>query len=108
MSSAIRSSLGLACLFVLMASGHAQYPPPVPAYPAYPGYYPPPGYGGFGPGNVLNGQANVISAAINAIRRKASNRHHSLNFCRFGARPGVDSFSRSHFSSTNVPMLFAE
>jgi hypothetical protein len=33
--------------------------------PPYPPYYPPPGYGGFGPGNVLNGQANVINASGN-------------------------------------------
>jgi hypothetical protein len=47
----------MACLglIAINASGWAQYPPP---YPYYPGYN-----SGFGPGNTLNGAANVISAA---------------------------------------------
>jgi hypothetical protein len=53
MKSSLRTCLGLACLFALSAPAGAQYPP----------YYPPPGYGGFGPGNVLNGQASVINAS---------------------------------------------
>jgi hypothetical protein len=58
MSRAIRFLFVPACLVALSAWVHGQYPPPYP-YP----YYPPPGYGGFGPGNTLNGAANVISAS---------------------------------------------
>jgi hypothetical protein len=43
-----------------------QYPYPYPPPP----YYPPPGYGGFGPGNVLNGSANVINAQGNLINQQ--------------------------------------
>ncbi len=46
-----RYAFCIAGCLTLAASLGAQYP-----------YYPPPGYGGFGPGNVLNGQANVIGA----------------------------------------------
>jgi hypothetical protein len=56
MFSATRASIVLVYLVILSSAGHAQYPP-------YQPYYPPPGYGGFGPGNVLNGQANVINAS---------------------------------------------
>src|SRR5437899_46454 len=59
MCSAIRYPLGLVLFLALTTAGEAQYPVP----PPYPGYYPRPGYGGFGPGNVLNGQANVISSS---------------------------------------------
>jgi hypothetical protein len=56
MNPSIRRSLGLIGLFVLVGSLGAQYPPP-------PNPYYPVGYGsGFGPGNTLNGQANVIDA----------------------------------------------
>ena len=53
MDSTIRLCFTGALVLGLTVSLPAQYPP----------YYPPPGYGGFGPGNVLNGQANVISAS---------------------------------------------
>jgi hypothetical protein len=57
MSPSIRTVLLLVIVFVWADAVPAQYPPPPnPYYPA--------GYGsGFGPGNVLNGQANVISAS---------------------------------------------
>jgi hypothetical protein len=48
---------GLATLMLWLASAasvKAQYYPP--------GYYPPPGYGGFGPGNVMRGQADLLRA----------------------------------------------
>src|SRR5207244_6096962 len=52
--------LALALFLAITRPSDAQYPPPPGVYP---GYYPPSGYGGFGPGNVLNGGANVISAS---------------------------------------------
>jgi hypothetical protein len=60
MMNSVRNALCFAALATFVASGLGQYPPPAP-YP----YYPPPGYGGFGPGNVLNGQANVMNATGN-------------------------------------------